>query len=67
MRKEYDFSKLKRGTVAANRRQTRTMMYRGDDIVASYREKIDKLGRVYQTLINEALKETLRAHAGLVT
>lgn len=42
-------------------------MYWGDDIVASYREKIDKLGRIYQTLINEALKETLRAHAGLVT
>ena len=30
-----------------------------DDVIAAYREKSDKAGRGYQTLINEALRESL--------
>jgi len=30
-----------------------------DDIIAAFREKGDELGRGYQTLINDALREVL--------
>ncbi len=59
MRKEYDFSKGKRGPVVKNPGKTRITMYLDDDIIAAYREKGDELGRGYQTLINDALREIL--------
>jgi len=62
MRKEYDFSKAKRGPVAKAAGKTRITIYLDDDIIDAYREKGDELGRGYQTLINEALRETLASH-----
>jgi len=59
MRKEYDFSKGKRGPVAKNTGKSRITMYLNDDIIAAFREKGDELGRGYQTLINDALREIL--------
>jgi len=59
MRKEYDFSKGKRGPVANNTGKTRITMYLDDDIIAAFREKGDEIGRGYQTLINDALKGIL--------
>jgi len=59
MRKEYDFSKGKRGAVAKNPGKTRIAMYLDDDIIAAFREKSDNLGRGYQTLINDTLREML--------
>jgi len=59
MRKEYDFSKGKRGPVVKNTGKTRITIYLDDDIIAAFREKGDNLGRGYQTLINDALRETL--------
>jgi len=59
MRKEYDFSKGKRGPVVKNTGKTRITIYLDDDIIASFREKGDELGRGYQTLINDALREAL--------
>lgn len=59
MRKEYDFSKGKRGPVAKNTGKTRITIYLDDDIIEAFREKGDKLGRGYQTLINNALREAL--------
>lgn len=59
MRKEYDFSKGKRGPVAKATGKTRITIYLDDDIIVAFREKGDKLGRGYQTLINDALREAL--------
>jgi uncharacterized protein (DUF4415 family) len=59
MRKEYDFSKAKRGPVANAKGKTRITIYLDDDVLDAYRAKGDKLGRGYQTLINDALRETL--------
>ena len=59
MKKEYDFSKARRGSVAKARGKTRITIYLDDDVIATYRGKGDELGRGYQTLINDALRETL--------
>ena len=60
MRKEYDFSKSKRGPVAKSTGKTRITIYLDDDIIEAFRKKGDEVGQGYQTLINEALRETLR-------
>jgi uncharacterized protein (DUF4415 family) len=59
MRKNYDFSKAKRGPVIKPKGKTRITIYLDDEIIDTYRTKGDELGRGYQTLINDALKETL--------
>jgi len=59
MKKEYDFSKGKRGPVVTNTGKTRITIYLDDDIIAAFRKKGDEIGRGYQTLINEALRESL--------
>ena len=59
MRKEYDFGKGKRGPVAKNAGKTRITIYLDNDIIGAFREKGDELGRGYQTLINDALREAL--------
>lgn len=61
MRKEYDFSEAKRGPVAKSRGKTRITIYVDDDILEVYRARGDELGKGYQTLINEALRESLRS------
>ncbi len=60
MRKEYDFGKSKRGPVAKSTGKTRITIYLDDDIIEAFRKKGDEVGQGYQTLINEALRETLR-------
>lgn len=59
MRKNYDFSESKRGPVVKQTGKTRITIYLDDDVIAAFREKGEKLGRGYQTLINDALKKTL--------
>ena len=59
MRKEYDFRKAKRGSVAKSRGKTRITIYLDDDVLDAYRAKGDELGRGYQTLINEALRASI--------
>jgi len=59
MRKEYDFSKGKRGAVAKSTGKTRITMYLDDDIIEAFREKGNELGRGYQTLINDTLREII--------
>ena len=59
MKKNYNFSKSKRGPVAKSKGKTRVTMYLDDDVIDAYRAKGEKLGRGYQTLINETLKTTL--------
>lgn len=66
MEKEYDFSKGKRGPIRSNKGKTRITIYLDDDILEAYRQKGDDAGRGYQTLINEALRRTLKPKPGPV-
>ena len=59
MRKEYDLSKAKRGPVVKSTGKTRITIYLDDDVIEAYRKMGDQRGRGYQTLINEALRQTL--------
>jgi len=59
MRKEYDFSKGKRGPVVSSRGKTRITILLDSDILEAFRERAESKGRGYQTMINEALREYL--------
>ena len=60
MKKEYDFSKGKRGAVISQQGKTRITIYIDSDIISEFRELSDKEGYGYQTMINQALKEYLQ-------
>lgn len=55
MKKEYDFSKAKRGAVLPVVGKTRITIYLDDEIVRRFKAQSEKSGKGYQTLINEAL------------
>ncbi len=55
MKKEYDFSRGKRGAVLSNRGKTRITIYLDDAILRRFKAESEQTGRGYQTLINEAL------------
>ena len=59
MRREYDFSKVKRGPVVSQVGKTRITIYLDDDVIEAFRERADGAGRGYQTMINETLREYL--------
>jgi uncharacterized protein (DUF4415 family) len=59
MKKEYNFKNAKRGPIIPGKGKTRITMYLDTDIVESFRERADKAGYGYQTMINEALREYL--------
>ena len=71
MKKEYDFSKAKRGVVESTTGKTRITLYldndvldhfrtlseqTGHDVLDHFRTLSEQTGRGYQTLVNEALK-----------
>lgn len=55
MKKEYDFSKAKRGTVLPTTGKTRITLYLDNEVLEHFRTLSERTGRGYQTLINEAL------------
>ena len=59
MRKEYDFSKAKRGPVVrVPKGKTRITIRLDDDLLAWFRRQVDAAGGGnYQTLINQALRQ----------
>ncbi|MGZ7176030.1 BrnA antitoxin family protein [Burkholderia gladioli] len=60
MKNEYDFSNAQRGpAVAPVKGKTRITIMLDDDILATFREQSAALGRGYQTLINDALKDLI--------
>jgi uncharacterized protein (DUF4415 family) len=59
MKKEYDFSKGKRGAVIPQVGKTRITIYIDNDVLEEFRDRADTKGRGYQTMINEALREYL--------
>ena len=56
MRKEYDFSKAKRGPVVVPRGKTRITIYLDDAILHKFKAESERTGKGYQTLINDALR-----------
>jgi uncharacterized protein (DUF4415 family) len=60
MKKEYDFSKAKRGSVVPQKGKTRISIYIDNDVLEEFRQRSDKSGKGYQTMMNEALREYLR-------
>jgi uncharacterized protein (DUF4415 family) len=61
MKKEYDFSKGKRGAVISQVGKTRITIYLDDAILKRFKAQSERTGRGYQTLINNALN----SHLGL--
>lgn len=59
MRKEYDFSKGKRGAVIPSPGKTRITIMLDDDIIELFRQKAEAAGSGYQTEINRVLREYL--------
>ncbi len=59
MRKEYDFSKGKRGPVVSEKGKTRITIFLDDEIIRRFRALAQRTGKGYQTLINQALKQQL--------
>lgn len=67
MRKEYDFSKGKRGAVIASPGKTRITIMLDDEVIAAFRVRAEKAGRGYQTMINEALRAALAEDSRPIT
>jgi uncharacterized protein (DUF4415 family) len=61
MKKAYDFSKAKRGSVLSAEGKTRITIYLDDVVIERFKTLSEKTGKGYQTLLNEAL----RAHLGV--
>jgi uncharacterized protein (DUF4415 family) len=62
MRKQYDFSKAKRGAVVRGASgKTRITIRLDDDVLAWFKDQVDQAGGgSYQSLINAALREHIR-------
>ncbi|MDH4110793.1 MAG: BrnA antitoxin family protein [Gammaproteobacteria bacterium] len=62
MRKQYDFSKAKRGpVVAVPAGKTRITIRLDDDIIEWFKEQVEEAGGGnYQSLINAALREHMK-------
>lgn len=59
MRKEYDFSKGKRGPAIESPGKTRITIMLDNDIIEAFRGRAEARGIGYQTAINEALRAAL--------
>jgi uncharacterized protein (DUF4415 family) len=59
MKKDYDFSKARRGAPLQGKGKTRITMYLDEDILAAFRDRAEQTGRGYQTLINDVLRQYL--------
>ena len=59
MKKEYDFTKGKRGPVLRQPGKTRITIYLDNRVLAAFRDRADAAGRGYQTMINDALQDYL--------
>jgi len=67
MKKEYDFSRGKRGQVIKQKGKTRITIYLDNDVIEKFRILSDTAGYGYQTMINDALREYLKEKEEPVT
>jgi len=63
MKKEYDFSKARRGAPLSVKGKSRITMYLDNEILDAFRALAEQSGRGYQTLINEVLGDYLTRSA----
>ncbi len=56
MEKEYDFSKGKRGPIITPKGKTRITIWLDNKVLDEFRDRSEKAGYGYQTMINDALK-----------
>ena len=59
MKKEYDFSRGKRGAVIPQVGKSRITIYLDDAILKRFKAQSERTGKGYQTLINDALNSYL--------
>jgi len=64
MRKEYDFSKAKRGAVIPSPGKTRITIMLDDDVLEFFRAQAESAGAGYQTMINAELRAAVARAAG---
>lgn len=64
MRKEYDFSKGKRGAVLPSAGKTRITIMLDDEVLEHFRALAETLGSGYQTMINAALRKAIAEQTG---
>ncbi len=57
MKAEYDFSKGTRGAVIPQKGKTRISIFIDNSILDAFRERAEKSGTGYQTMMNEALRQ----------
>ena len=67
MKKEYDFSKAKRGPVLPTTGKTRITAYLDDVVIERFKALSQETGKGYQTLINDALRAYLELDQKPVT
>ena len=67
MRKEYDFSKGRRGAAVPSPSKTRITIMLDDEILEQFRSRAESAGMGYQTMINAALREAIERSKGKVT
>jgi uncharacterized protein (DUF4415 family) len=67
MKKEYNFSKGKRGAVAPQVGKTRITIYLDDAILDRFKAQSQRTGKGYQTLINDALNSYVGLTANPLT
>jgi uncharacterized protein (DUF4415 family) len=59
MKKEYDFSRGKRGAVLSTAGKTRITIYLDNATLERFKAVSERTGKGYQTLINEALAQSV--------
>jgi uncharacterized protein (DUF4415 family) len=67
MKKEYDFSRGKRGPAISDRGKTRITIYLDNATLDRFKAESERTGKGYQTLINEALAKSLNGAEHPVT
>ena len=67
MKKEYDFSKAKRGPILPATGKTRITAYLDDVVIERFKALSQATGKGYQTLINDALRAYLELDQKPVT
>jgi hypothetical protein len=59
MKDEYDFSQGQRGAVIPQAGKTRITIHIDTDVLDTFRQRAERSGTGYQTMINQALREYL--------
>ncbi len=67
MKADYDFSKAKHGTVVNDTGKSQITIFLDNDILGEFKQRAKKMGKGYQTLINDTLRADLKDSATPLT